>query len=158
MHTPNLEFSKQQDYEGDQLRQLVQSLCPSIYGHELVKAGLLLALFGGVRKNAEDEDQQQGSSSSGLPGAGKGEGRVAIRGSIHVLVVGDPGLGKSQLLQVGVITKITLSQEKRKREKIIRQGRGPVCVFVSIACRGCGTSFYCPLQLCTLICIFFGCC
>lgn len=118
MHTPNLITSKQQDYEGDQLRQLVQSLCPSIYGHELVKAGLLLALFGGVRKNAEDEDQQQGSSSSsGLPEAGKGEGRVAIRGSIHVLVVGDPGLGKSQLLQVGVITKMMLSQNRKKRQR-----------------------------------------
>lgn len=27
---------------------LIKSLCPSIYGHELVKAGLLLALFGGT--------------------------------------------------------------------------------------------------------------
>jgi MCM P-loop domain len=39
-------------YEGDQLRQLVAALCPTIYGHELVKAGLLLSLFGGVRKHA----------------------------------------------------------------------------------------------------------
>jgi hypothetical protein len=38
--------------------------------------------MGGVRKN------------EGVPG------RVAIRGDIHVLLVGDPGLGKSQLLQV----------------------------------------------------------
>ena len=68
--------------EGDQLRQLVHSLCPGIFGHELVKAGLLLALFGGARK------------------APVGEGEVALRGDIHVLVVGDPGLGKSQLLQV----------------------------------------------------------
>lgn len=43
----------------------------------------MLALFGGVRKNV-------GHSC-----------RVPIRGDIHVLVVGDPGLGKSQLLQVG---------------------------------------------------------
>ncbi|KAF6258257.1 MCM2/3/5 family-domain-containing protein [Scenedesmus sp. NREL 46B-D3] len=68
-------------YEGDQLRQLVAALCPTIYGHELVKAGLLLSLFGGVRKH--------GSSNN----------RVAIRGDINLLLVGDPGLGKSQLLQ-----------------------------------------------------------
>lgn len=27
---------------------LIKSICPSIYGHELVKAGLLLSLFGGT--------------------------------------------------------------------------------------------------------------
>ena len=33
---------------GDEIfKLLVASLCPSIYGHELVKAGLVLALFGG---------------------------------------------------------------------------------------------------------------
>lgn len=70
-----------EEYEGNQFRQLVHSLCPSIYGHELVKAGLLLSLFGGVRKNAGSKN------------------RVPIRGDLHVLIVGDPGLGKSQLLQ-----------------------------------------------------------
>ncbi|EFN56208.1 hypothetical protein CHLNCDRAFT_22556, partial [Chlorella variabilis] len=65
----------------DQLRQLVHSLCPSIFGQELVKAGLLLALLGGVRK------------------AGGADGGMALRGDVHVLLVGDPGLGKSQLLQ-----------------------------------------------------------
>ena len=49
---------------------------------EMVKAGLLLALFGGVRKHA-------GTSGGSLP----------VRGDIHCLMVGDPGLGKSQLLQ-----------------------------------------------------------
>ena len=34
-------------------RLLVHSLCPSIYGHELVKAALLMALFGG-RVRGED--------------------------------------------------------------------------------------------------------
>lgn len=41
-----------------------------------------MALFGGVRKVASTPDS------------------VPTRGDIHVLVVGDPGLGKSQLLQV----------------------------------------------------------
>lgn len=42
----------------------------------MVKAGLLLALFGG----ADIESMES-------------------RSQIHVLVVGDPGLGKSQMLQ-----------------------------------------------------------
>ncbi|KAI4497155.1 hypothetical protein M0802_007639 [Mischocyttarus mexicanus] len=54
---------------------LVHSLCPSIYGHEMIKAGLVLSLFGGNAK------------------------RKGLRDHIHVLIVGDPGLGKSQMLQ-----------------------------------------------------------
>lgn len=42
----------------------------------MVKAGLLLALFGGSQTDLMES-----------------------RGQIHVLVVGDPGLGKSQMLQ-----------------------------------------------------------
>lgn len=51
---------------------LVDSLCPDIFGHELVKAGLMLALFRG--------------------------GEHTTRSNPHVLVIGDPGLGKSQML------------------------------------------------------------
>jgi DNA helicase MCM8 len=58
---------------------LVDSLCPEIFGHEVVKAGLLLALFRGR--------EQQGSEES-----------FSVRANSHVLVVGDPGLGKSQML------------------------------------------------------------
>ena len=71
-----------QEFEGEQFRHLTHALCPSIHGHELVKAGLLLALFGGVRKHADSAN------------------RVPTRGDIHVLICGDPGLGKSQMLQV----------------------------------------------------------
>ncbi|KAK7337029.1 hypothetical protein VNO77_17587 [Canavalia gladiata] len=70
-----------QEHGSDLFRQILQSICPSIYGHELVKAGITLALFGGVRKHSMDQN------------------KVAVRGDIHVLIVGDPGLGKSQLLQ-----------------------------------------------------------
>lgn len=60
----------------------MHAICPAIYGHELVKAGLVLALFGGVRKFVGSKD------------------KVPTRGDLHLLICGDPGLGKSQLLQV----------------------------------------------------------
>ncbi|XP_063774666.1 DNA helicase MCM8 isoform X2 [Pseudophryne corroboree] len=60
---------------------IVNSLCPTIYGHEVVKAGLSLALFGGCQKFVDDKN------------------RIPVRGDPHILVVGDPGLGKSQMLQ-----------------------------------------------------------
>lgn len=69
------------EHGSDVFRQMIQSICPSIYGHELVKAGITLALFGGVRKHSMDQN------------------KVPVRGDIHVIIVGDPGLGKSQLLQ-----------------------------------------------------------
>ncbi|XP_073250153.1 DNA helicase MCM8-like [Porites lutea] len=62
-------------------RLIVGSLCPSIYGHELVKAGLVLGLFGGTQRYLNDKN------------------RIPVRGNPHILVVGDPGLGKSQMLQ-----------------------------------------------------------
>lgn len=59
---------------------LVASLCPDIFGHEIVKAGLLLGLLGGT-PNPPSETS------------------IPVRSDIHVLVVGDPGMGKSQLLR-----------------------------------------------------------
>nr|XP_045013632.1 DNA helicase MCM8 isoform X2 [Jaculus jaculus] len=67
--------------EENLFKLIVNSLCPVIFGHELVKAGLTLALFGGSQKYADDKN------------------RIPVRGDPHILVVGDPGLGKSQMLQ-----------------------------------------------------------
>lgn len=65
------------------LRLFVHSLCTNIFGHEMVKAGLLLALFGGSGTgNKRDVGPEN-----------------AKRVEPHVLVVGDPGVGKSHLLQ-----------------------------------------------------------
>ena len=59
-------------------RRLLQSIAPSIKGHEEIKESILYLLFRGVAKELPD---------------------VRIKGDINVLLVGDPGTGKSQLLQ-----------------------------------------------------------
>ncbi|RKP18631.1 MCM-domain-containing protein [Rozella allomycis CSF55] len=60
---------------------LSESLAPSIWGLEDIKKGLLLQLFGGTSKLF----QRNGNSR--------------FRGDIHILLAGDPGVSKSQLLQ-----------------------------------------------------------
>ncbi len=59
--------------------KLTRSIAPSIYGHEKIKEALVLQLMGGVRKQKPDG--------------------IITRGDIHILCVGDPGSGKSQILQ-----------------------------------------------------------
>ncbi|KAJ9464653.1 putative DNA helicase MCM8 [Diplonema papillatum] len=61
----------------DAFALLVHSRCPIIVGHDLVKAGMLLTLFGGTPRSPESGQ----------------------RGDTHMLVVGDPGAGKSQMLR-----------------------------------------------------------
>ncbi|VDM43347.1 unnamed protein product [Toxocara canis] len=56
---------------------LAYSIAPEIYGHLDVKKSLLLALVGGVDKTANG---------------------MKIRGCINILLMGDPGVAKSQLL------------------------------------------------------------
>ena len=59
--------------------KFVQSIAPTIYGHDRIKEALVLQLFGGCKKSQDDG--------------------VKRRGDIHILLVGDPGSGKSQLLK-----------------------------------------------------------
>ena len=66
---------------GDIYERLVASLAPSIWEMEEVKKGLLCQLFGATSKTFK------GSTSGNK-----------VRGDINVILVGDPGVSKSQLL------------------------------------------------------------
>uniref|UniRef100_A0A671KKR2 DNA replication licensing factor MCM4 n=1 Tax=Sinocyclocheilus anshuiensis TaxID=1608454 RepID=A0A671KKR2_9TELE len=61
--------------------RLSSALAPSIYEHEDIKKGILLQLFGGTRKDFTQT------------------GRGNFRAEINILLCGDPGTSKSQLLQ-----------------------------------------------------------
>lgn len=59
--------------------RLVDSLAPMVYGHTVVKKGLLLQLLGGVSKVTPEG--------------------MALRGDINICIVGDPSTSKSQFLK-----------------------------------------------------------
>ena len=59
--------------------RIMKSIAPSIYGHENIKTGLALAMFGGQEKVSE--------------------GNHRLRGDINMLLLGDPGTAKSQFLK-----------------------------------------------------------
>jgi replicative DNA helicase Mcm len=59
--------------------KIIQSIAPTIYGNEDVKEAIALQLFGGIPKEMPDGSH--------------------LRGDIHMMLVGDPGIAKSQLLR-----------------------------------------------------------
>jgi replicative DNA helicase Mcm len=74
----DVEEIRREAEDPDIFRHIVASIAPSIYGLDMEKEALSLQLFGGVPKHMPD-------------------GR-RIRGDIHILLVGDPGTAKSELL------------------------------------------------------------
>ncbi|XP_056276893.1 DNA replication licensing factor MCM4 [Pseudoliparis swirei] len=65
----------------DVYERLAAALAPSIYEHEDIKKGILLQLFGGTRKDFSKT------------------GRGHFRADLNILLCGDPGTSKSQLLR-----------------------------------------------------------
>ena len=58
---------------------LAKTIAPSVFGHDEVKKGLLLMLFGGVNKETPEG--------------------IKLRGDINICLVGDPSTAKSQFLK-----------------------------------------------------------
>jgi DNA replication licensing factor MCM6 len=59
--------------------RLVDSIAPMVYGHQVIKKGLLLQLMGGVSKVTPEG--------------------MALRGDLNICIVGDPSTSKSQFLK-----------------------------------------------------------
>lgn len=90
----------------DIVDKIVRSIAPSIYGHQDVKTAVALSLFGGVSKEAQ--------------------GKMAIRGDINVLLLGDPGTAKSQVLKY---------VEKTAHRAVFATGQGASAVGLTASVR-----------------------
>ncbi|PLB53395.1 MCM-domain-containing protein [Aspergillus steynii IBT 23096] len=86
--------------------KIVRSIAPSIYGHLDVKTAVALSLFGGVSKQAQ--------------------GKMNIRGDINVLLLGDPGTAKSQVLKY---------VEKTAHRAVFATGQGASAVGLTASVR-----------------------
>lgn len=69
------EMAKKQNIE----EMIINSIAPSIFGHDFIKQAIAYCLFGGMEKNSRNKHR--------------------VRGDINVLLMGDPGCGKSQFLK-----------------------------------------------------------
>ncbi|XP_063225908.1 DNA replication licensing factor MCM4 [Bacillus rossius redtenbacheri] len=76
-----IELLKLLSQKEDIYERLARAVAPSIYENEDIKKGILLQLFGGTKKNFTSA------------------GRVNFRAEVNILLCGDPGTSKSQLLQ-----------------------------------------------------------
>ncbi|HDD46233.1 MAG TPA: minichromosome maintenance protein MCM [Candidatus Aenigmarchaeota archaeon] len=83
----NLEITKEDEEkikalakEKDIYERLIDSIAPSLYGMREIKEAIVLQLFGGVKRTLRDGTR--------------------FRGDIHILIIGDPSSGKSQLLKL----------------------------------------------------------
>ncbi|KAI1270435.1 MCM-domain-containing protein [Xylariaceae sp. FL1019] len=88
------------------INKIVNSMAPSIYGHTDIKTAVALSLFGGVAKIAK--------------------GSHHVRGDINVLLLGDPGTAKSQVLKY---------VEKTAHRAVFATGQGASAVGLTASVR-----------------------
>ncbi|KNH07211.1 minichromosome maintenance (MCM) complex subunit [Perkinsela sp. CCAP 1560/4] len=101
------DYKKIRELSGHPLikEKLLRSVAPSMHGHDDVKLGLLLSLLGGVTKHHTGH---------------------RIRGDINVLLLGDPGMGKSQFLKW---------VERAAQRAVFTTGKGSSAVGLTAAVR-----------------------
>ncbi|KAI6046019.1 MCM2/3/5 family-domain-containing protein [Pisolithus marmoratus] len=87
-------------------KRIIKSIAPSIYGHEDIKTAIALSLFGGVPKDVKRKHR--------------------IRGDINVLLLGDPGTAKSQILKY---------VEKTAHRSVFATGQGASAVGLTASVR-----------------------
>lgn len=86
--------------------KIIGSMAPSIYGHRDIKTAIACSLFGGVAKDID--------------------GKHSIRGDINVLLLGDPGTAKSQILKYA---------EKTANRAVFATGQGASAVGLTASVR-----------------------
>lgn len=86
--------------------KIIDSMAPSIYGHRDIKTAVACSLFSGVSKNVNEKHP--------------------IRGDINVLLLGDPGTAKSQVLKY---------VEKTAHRAVFATGQGASAVGLTASVR-----------------------
>ncbi|TMW59052.1 hypothetical protein Poli38472_007197 [Pythium oligandrum] len=77
--TEELEVIRRMQSDPDRYVKMSRTICPSVYGHDEIRKGILLMLFGGVHKTTKEG--------------------IKLRGDVNVCIVGDPSTAKSQFLK-----------------------------------------------------------
>jgi replicative DNA helicase Mcm len=92
--------------EGDPMEILINSLAPKLVGIDEIKEAVILVLFGGNRIELPDGSVERGDS--------------------HMLVLGDPGVGKSKLLKA--IDTLAPRSVKASGDESTKAGLTAACV------------------------------